>query len=76
MLIKSLDNGHGSKNVICLHLSHSETMCQQQLEHMEDMGIVSKVAQLTPWCTGMVVVPKSGGEIWLCADTTHLNKSV
>ena len=31
---------------------------QTELKRMENMGVISKVETLTPWCAGMVVVPK------------------
>ena len=27
----------------------------------------------TPWCSGMVVVPKKSGEVWMCVDLKELN---
>ncbi|KAL0148076.1 hypothetical protein M9458_056616 [Cirrhinus mrigala] len=47
-----------------------------ELKCMEDMGVISKVIQPTPWCAGMVVVPKAQGKIRLSVDLTHLNKWV
>ncbi|KAL0174321.1 hypothetical protein M9458_030289 [Cirrhinus mrigala] len=47
-----------------------------ELKHMEDMGVISKVTQPTPWCAGMVIVPKAQGKIRLCVNLTHLNKWV
>ncbi len=47
-----------------------------ELKRMEDMGVISKVTQPTPWCAGIVVVPKAKGKIRLCVDLTHLNKWV
>lgn len=41
-----------------------------ELKHMEDMRVISKVTQPTPWCAGMVVVPKAQGKIWLYMDLT------
>lgn len=48
---------------------------QAELNCMEDMGVISKVTQPTPWCAGIVMVPKPRGKIpiWLCVD---LNKWV
>lgn len=47
---------------------------QAELERMENMGVISKVTQPTPWCTGMVVAPKAQpGKIRLCVDIIHLN---
>jgi len=36
---------------------------QDELERMEAIGIISKVQVPTPWCAGMVVVPKKDGKI-------------
>ncbi len=47
-----------------------------ELKRMKDMGVISKVTQPTPWCAGIVVVPKAKGTIRLCVDLTHLNKWV
>lgn len=50
-------------------------MVQAELKQMEEMGVISKVTQPTPWCAGMVVAPKAQpGKIRLCVDLTHLNK--
>ena len=43
---------------------------------MERGGVISKVDQLTPWCAGMVVVPKKSGAIRICVDLKKLNESV
>ena len=43
---------------------------------MEAMGVISKVDEPTPWCAGMVVVPKKSGEVRICVDLKPLNKSV
>ncbi len=36
---------------------------QQELLRMESMGVISKVDEPTPWCAGMVPVPKTGGRV-------------
>ena len=43
---------------------------------MEKAGVISKVAQPTPWCAGMVVVPKKNGKVRICVDLKPLNCSV
>ena len=35
----------------------------QELARMEAMGVISKVDTPTPWCAGMVVVPKKSGKV-------------
>ena len=47
-----------------------------ELEHMERMGVVSRVKEPTDWCAAMVVVPKTGGKVRICVDLTRLNESV
>ena len=43
---------------------------------MESMGVISKVDTPTPWCAGMVVVPKKSGDVRICVDLKPLNESV
>ena len=43
---------------------------------MESMGVISKVDEPTPWCAGMVVVPKKSGDVRICVDLKPLNESV
>ena len=47
-----------------------------ELNRMEAAGVISKVSQPTPWCAGMVVVPKKNGKVRICVDLKPLNKSV
>ncbi|XP_061906727.1 uncharacterized protein K02A2.6-like isoform X2 [Entelurus aequoreus] len=46
---------------------------KKELDRMVDMGVISRVTQPTPWCAGLVVVPKPNGKMRLCVDLTHLN---
>ena len=34
------------------------------------------VEEPTDWCSGMVVVPKSNGNVLICVDLTKLNENV
>lgn len=43
---------------------------------MESMGVIKRVDQPTPWCAGILVVPKKSGKIRICVDLKPLNKSV
>ena len=43
---------------------------------MEKAGVISKVDKPTPWCAGMVPVPKRSGAIRICVDLKPLNESV
>ena len=49
---------------------------EEELARMEEMGVISKVDEPTPWCAGMVVVPKKSGSIRICVDLKSLNESV
>ena len=49
---------------------------KKKLDHMESMGVISKVLEPTPWCAGMVVVPKKSGNVRICVDLKPLNRSV
>lgn len=49
---------------------------EAQLKEMERNGIIRKVEEPTPWCSAMVVVPKSNGEVRICVDLTNLNKAI
>ena len=41
---------------------------REELNRMEKMGVVSKVNEPTPWCAGLVVVPKKSGSVRICVD--------
>ena len=43
---------------------------------MESLGIISKVDTPTPWCAGMLVVPKKDNTVRICVDLKALNMSV
>ena len=47
-----------------------------ELKRMLDVGVISKVDYPTPWCAGMVVVPKKTGEVCTCVDLKPLNSNV
>ena len=47
-----------------------------ELNRMEADGVISKVSQPTPWCAGMVVVPKKNGRVRICVDLKPLNQSI
>jgi hypothetical protein len=43
---------------------------------MEKLGVISRIDEPTEWCAGMVVVPKSSGQVRICIDFIKLNMSV
>ena len=47
-----------------------------ELSRMESMGVITKVKDPTPWCAGMVVVPKRSGAVRICVNLKPLNESV
>jgi hypothetical protein len=47
-----------------------------ELTRMEKLGVISRIDEPTEWCAGMVVVPKSSGQVRICIDFTKLNMSV
>ena len=49
---------------------------KQELNRMEQLGVIAPVQEPTPWCSGMVVVPKPNGQVRICVGLTQLNKSV
>ena len=53
-----------------------QKLVKQELERMEQMGVIGKVEQPTEWCAGMVVVPKANGRVRICVDLMKLNESV
>ena len=49
---------------------------RQELDRMEQSGVIARVNQPTEWCSGMVVVLKSNSKVRICVDLTKLNESV
>ena len=43
---------------------------------MESLGVISSVSEPSPWCSGMMVVPKPSGQVRICIDLKHLNECV
>ena len=39
---------------------------QEELNRMETLGVILKIHEPTPWCAGMVVVPKRFGAVRIC----------
>ena len=49
---------------------------QEELVRMQSLGVISRVDQPSPWCAGMVVVPKKNGTVRICVDLKMLNENV
>ena len=49
---------------------------QAELQRMQKLGVITKVDHPTPWCAGMVKVPKKSGEVRICIDLKPLNSNV
>ena len=49
---------------------------QMELQHMESLGVISRVTEPTPWCAAMVVVPRASGAVRICVDMKPLNEYV
>lgn len=49
---------------------------KQELQRMEDIGVISPVSDPTEWCAPMVIVPKRTGAVRICVDFTELNRYV
>ena len=49
---------------------------KEELSRMQSLGVISPVEEPTPWCVGMVVVPKKSGAVCICVDFRPLNDNV
>lgn len=49
---------------------------KHELDNLEALGVIKPVTKPTPWCSPIVVVPKSHEDIRLCVDYTRLNEAV
>ena len=48
----------------------------QELEKMENLGIIQRITKPTDWCSPIVIAPKKNGAIRLCVDLRRLNKAI
>ena len=48
----------------------------EELSRMQSLGVISPVEEPTPWCAGMVVVPKKSGAVHICVDFQPLSDNV
>lgn len=50
---------------------------KEELQRMEEMGVIQRIEEPTEWCAGIVVVPKKNSQrLRLCVDFTGLNQYV
>ncbi len=49
---------------------------KQEIQRMENLGVISQVTEATDWCSPLTVVVKPNGKVRICADLQKLNKSV
>ena len=49
---------------------------KDEIERMEQLGVIVRVSEPTEWCSGMVVVPKANKKVRICVDLTRLNEIV
>jgi len=49
---------------------------KKELDKMLNDGVIESVEKPTDWCSGLTIVPKTGGKIRMCVDLTNLNKGV
>ena len=47
-----------------------QSKVQEELDRMESIGVI--FYEPTPWCAGMVVVPKKEGAIHICVDLSSV----
>ena len=55
---------------------HVQQDVEKELERLENLDIIEKVTDPTPWVSPIVVVPKSSGQVRLCVDMREANKAV
>ena len=49
---------------------------EKELHRMQPVGVISLVDKLSPWCAGMVVIPKPSGDVQICVNLEPLNQNV
>ena len=49
---------------------------RDELTQMEALGAISPVEEPTPWCAGMVIVPKKSNRVRICVNYHALNESM
>ena len=55
---------------------HLRKKVEQELNNLEQQGIIEKVNGPTPWVSPLVVIPKKNGDVRLCVDMRMANKAI
>ena len=45
---------------------------KEELSRMERSGVISRIEEASPWCAGMVAIPKKSGGVRICVDLKPL----
>jgi len=49
---------------------------EQELQRMEENGVIERITEPTDWCAPIVPVMKKGGGVRICVDPKKLNRAV
>jgi len=49
---------------------------EQELQRMEENGVIERITDPTDWCAPMVPVMKKGSRVRICVDPKKLNRAV
>ena len=49
---------------------------KEELNKMEENGIIARITEPTPWVSSMVVVPKKNNQVRVCIDPRDLNTAI
>ena len=49
---------------------------KEELEGLQDLGIIVKVLELTPWVSSLVTAQKPNGKLRVCIDPKDLNQAL
>ena len=55
---------------------HLRKKVSQELERLEQEGIIEKVEGPTPWISPLVAIPKKNGDVRLCVDMRLPNEAI
>ena len=57
-------------------LYHTRKKVEDELDKLEDLGIIEKVQEPTPWISPLVVFPETNESVHLCLDMHRVNEAV